>query len=234
MDPLHSFANVRGLGGFESEVVACDATGSVQLGYSLALTKSPGVEIAVAGGIGSEGVGAAFVFRNSSAGWQDMNRLVDASPQNSDDFGTSVTIEGFRAAASVPRDDSNGTNTNVGKVAIFDLEWCEGDLDADGSVGSADLAELLGAWGACSSCAFCFADLDGDQQVGSADLAILLGGWGCSSGFAMAQENNESALTIALQQLGFGNIEELSVWLSTAGDEQALGAGVVLLKLLEN
>lgn len=49
------------------------------------------------------------------------------------------------------------------------------DIDADGSVGPADLALLLGAWGggATSGC-----DLDGDGAVGPADLAILLGSWG--------------------------------------------------------
>lgn len=52
---------------------------------------------------------------------------------------------------------------------------CVGDVDGDGSVGAADLATLLGAWGKCSGCA---GDLDGDGAVGAADLAILLGAWG--------------------------------------------------------
>ncbi|MCA9290693.1 MAG: hypothetical protein KDA25_06170 [Phycisphaerales bacterium] len=49
-----------------------------------------------------------------------------------------------------------------------------GDLDGDGSVGPADLAALLAAWGPCSGCA---ADLDGDGTVGPADLALLLANW---------------------------------------------------------
>jgi outer membrane protein assembly factor BamB len=48
----------------------------------------------------------------------------------------------------------------------------DADLDCDGSVGPADLALLLGAWGSSD------ADLDGDGLTGSADLAILLGSWG--------------------------------------------------------
>ncbi|MDZ4754776.1 MAG: S8 family serine peptidase [Phycisphaerae bacterium] len=53
------------------------------------------------------------------------------------------------------------------------------DLDGDGSVGAADLALLLGAWGLCSGCdGECAADLDNDCIVGAADLAILLGSWG--------------------------------------------------------
>ena len=53
------------------------------------------------------------------------------------------------------------------------------DLDHDGTVGAADLALLLGAWGPCVDCeSGCAADLDGDCSVGASDLAILLGAWG--------------------------------------------------------
>ena len=52
---------------------------------------------------------------------------------------------------------------------------CLGDLDGDGTVGGADLATLLGGWGACPGCP---GDLDGDGSVGGADLAVLLGAWG--------------------------------------------------------
>lgn len=50
---------------------------------------------------------------------------------------------------------------------------CPADLDGDGSVGSSDLAILLGSWGASG-----VGDLDGSGAVGSGDLAILLGSWG--------------------------------------------------------
>jgi hypothetical protein len=51
---------------------------------------------------------------------------------------------------------------------------CPADLDGSGTVGAADLATLLGAWGTGDPCA----DLDGSGTVGAADLAILLGAWG--------------------------------------------------------
>ncbi|TVQ32268.1 MAG: hypothetical protein EA376_06365 [Phycisphaeraceae bacterium] len=51
---------------------------------------------------------------------------------------------------------------------------CPPDLIGDGTVGSADLAVLLGSWGESGS----IADINGDNTVGSADLAILLGSWG--------------------------------------------------------
>ena len=53
-----------------------------------------------------------------------------------------------------------------------------GDLDGDGIVGPADLAELLAQWGACPARGECAADFDADGTVGPADLAELLANWG--------------------------------------------------------
>ena len=53
---------------------------------------------------------------------------------------------------------------------------CAGDIDGDGTVDGADLAVLLGSWGACP--APCAADVDGNGVVDGVDLATLLGGWG--------------------------------------------------------
>ncbi len=52
---------------------------------------------------------------------------------------------------------------------------CPADLDGDGAVGPADLAELLSTWGPCEGCP---ADIDGDGLVGETDLAELLAAWG--------------------------------------------------------
>lgn len=49
------------------------------------------------------------------------------------------------------------------------------DIDSDGDVDGADLATLLGAWGACG--ASCTADLDCSGSIDAADLAVLLGSW---------------------------------------------------------
>ena len=46
------------------------------------------------------------------------------------------------------------------------------DLNGDGSIGSADLAILLGAWGTGGP-----GDLNASGTVDSADLALLLGAW---------------------------------------------------------
>ena len=52
---------------------------------------------------------------------------------------------------------------------------CPADLNNDGTVDSADLAQLLGAWGENPGHP---ADFTGDGVVDSADLAQLLGAWG--------------------------------------------------------
>ena len=54
---------------------------------------------------------------------------------------------------------------------------CPADLNHDGVVNGADLADLLGVWGPCSSSS-CPADLNHDLVVDGADLAVLLGAWG--------------------------------------------------------
>ncbi|MCA9289636.1 MAG: multicopper oxidase family protein, partial [Phycisphaerales bacterium] len=53
---------------------------------------------------------------------------------------------------------------------------CPGDFDDDGTVGPADLASLLAAWGPCAGA--CLEDLDLSGDVGPADLAAMLANWG--------------------------------------------------------
>ena len=69
-----------------------------------------------------------------------------------------------------------GTGTNIRAYKAPRPQCLAGDLDCDGTIGPADLALLLGAWGRCRGA--CDADLDGDGIVGPSDLAILLGAWG--------------------------------------------------------
>ena len=54
---------------------------------------------------------------------------------------------------------------------------CFGDLNADGSVGSADLSIVLSAWGPCPGNS-CGADTNGDGAVNSVDVETILDHWG--------------------------------------------------------
>jgi hypothetical protein len=60
-------------------------------------------------------------------------------------------------------------------TAVGTITACRADVSHDGTVDGADLASLLGAWGACAGCE---SDLNGDGAVNGADIAVVLGAWG--------------------------------------------------------
>ncbi len=93
------------------------------------------------------------------ASWNN-HRVLKLNPR------TGVLLEVFIAGGglALPND-----------LLILPPAACPADLDGDGEIGPADLASLLGTWGACEGCP---ADMNGDGQVDAADLAILLGNWG--------------------------------------------------------
>ena len=76
-------------------------------------------------------------------------------------------------------DIAAGTSVDADLNGVPDECGCSADFDGNGAVNGADLAQLLGAWGACAACGF---DLTGDGQVLGDDLAVLLSSWGaCGS-----------------------------------------------------
>lgn len=54
------------------------------------------------------------------------------------------------------------------------------DVNCDGVVNAADVAAVIGAWGACAGPADCPSDVDGDGVVDASDVALVLGAWGAS------------------------------------------------------
>ena len=71
-----------------------------------------------------------------------------------------------------------GTIPGLGTDVIEIAASCPADFDDDGTVGAADLAQLLGNWGSCSDCNNCIGNFNDDCVVDAADLAQLLGSWG--------------------------------------------------------
>ena len=80
-------------------------------------------------------------------------------------------------------DGKTFTNANVVNQLGASFRWitrftppapCAADIDGNGQVDAADLAALLGDWGATKSPA----NVDGAGTVDAADLAVLLGAWG--------------------------------------------------------
>jgi hypothetical protein len=88
-----------------------------------------------------------------------------------------VVQQGGNFPAFYCRENPVVTATGLGDatlaITVTTATCAPADLNCDGSVGAADLATLLGAWGGTGP-----GDLNGDGTVGAPDLAILLGQWG--------------------------------------------------------
>ena len=74
-----------------------------------------------------------------------------------------------------PRDEISSSTFPLQWITCAPAAQCPADIDGSGTIDAADLAAVLGAWGACSGCA---ADVNGSGTVDASDLAAVLGGWG--------------------------------------------------------
>ncbi len=74
-------------------------------------------------------------------------------------------------------DESDLYGQNVREDGSLGAAAVLGDLNGDGFVNGADLAELLANWGPCPDINNCPANLNGDGIVNGADLATLLANW---------------------------------------------------------
>jgi hypothetical protein len=105
----------------------------------------------------------------------DWQTLVDAYDGSGGGVGvdlTSVSLAAIRYVR-ITGPATFGMSPEIDAIADVSPALTLGDLDADGAVGAADLAILLGEWGSANS----QADLDADGDVDAGDLALLLGSW---------------------------------------------------------
>ncbi len=128
--------------------------------------QTAGWDVAVDGGIGQNGeqVIATGGFLAPSTGGSYSLAL---------DHGRANVLEAIQSAPGRSPVISAVVTTAGG--IMFVVAGCTTDLTGDGTTNSADLAQLLGAWGPNPGHP---ADLGGDDQVDAADLAQLLGAWG--------------------------------------------------------
>ena len=132
-------------------------------------------------GFGSEIYDGAMIhldlFESGTGGGSDSH-IVDTSP-NSEPFDLIDAVLPLDQTFTDPVNNISITTLSVTEgyleVQVDIPSSCPADLDGDGAVGAADLAQLLGAWGPNPEHP---ADFDGDGMVGAADLAQLLGSWG--------------------------------------------------------
>lgn len=103
-------------------------------------------------------------------------RLADLLPAGS---GWDLSMNTSSSALGISEDGiivGTGVHNGLTRAyAMVPVVPCVGDINVDGIVDGADLALVLGSWGACAGCP---ADLNGDGVVDGTDLAIVLGAWG--------------------------------------------------------
>jgi len=87
---------------------------------------------------------------------------------------------------------------------------CPWDVNGDGTVDTADLLELLGAWGTCRTGHICRTDINLDCVTNTADLLLLQGNWGPCDGDGGGQVPEEI----------------LAEWLAAGGEEALLSDAI--------
>jgi hypothetical protein len=155
---------------------SCDEGGGVSMNADVWFVHTPActgtVSVTTCGLAGFDTRLAAYAAACPSAGGALVGCNDDAPPCPGD-----TSTMSFEAFAGVPYYIRVGSSGAGGAGALSLLcspapEPCPSDLDGDGVVGGADLAALLGAWGAAGG------DIDGDGDTDGADLASMLGAWG--------------------------------------------------------
>ncbi|MDY7109636.1 MAG: C1 family peptidase [Planctomycetota bacterium] len=146
-----------------------DGGAADQFGYALAVDG----DNAIIGALGVDdeggGAGAAYIFAGLDRLDCNDNGVFDAC-----DIRDGASFDCNSNFIPDLCDIADGTSEDADGNGIPDECECTGDLDGDGTVGTADLLALLGAWGASGGPA----DLNEDGLVDTADLLALLAAWG--------------------------------------------------------
>jgi len=113
-----------------------------------------------------------FFLWEPGAAMRFLNDIIDAVPGGGLWTNARARVNGAGAIATTVHSDGIRRAVRLNRRAPV------ADLDCNGSVDGADLALVLGRWGACLQNDACTADLDVNGVVDAADLAIVLGEWG--------------------------------------------------------
>ncbi len=125
--------------------------------------------------------GAAYLFAFDGVDWVEEAKLQASDAAEGDEFGLSVSLYGSYALVGAWRDDDacpDDPECDSGSAYFYAFSdyicECAADVDDDGQVGLADLAQVLTCYGSpwppdCWDC-----DFDNDGDVDLTDLAFLL------------------------------------------------------------
>jgi len=161
----------------EAKLLAPDGQPNDEFGRNVSINGQRiviGAELNSAGGLNS---GAAYVYQFLNNQWTFTNKLSAKAPEELAEFGHAVAIDGDDVIVGAWREDE-GPVIDAGAVYLFDtsLIGCQGDLNFDGAVDTADLGLLLSAFGSVNI----IADINNDGVVDTADLGLLLAAFGAS------------------------------------------------------
>lgn len=115
---VYVFEEIGGVWSQTAKLSASDGAAQDRFGNSIALDGDTIVVGAYSNDDGANGSGAAYVFRNANGQWQQVAKLLDDDPENSDYFGRSVAISDSLIAVGVPGED-DGLQEG-GFTAIFE------------------------------------------------------------------------------------------------------------------
>ena len=241
---IHVFRHDGTAWDFEQTLQSCDDPSGANLGTSVSIGEpyilggAPLDDLSAGGNQGS-----AYVFKSTPAGWIHQAKLNGSGVEIQSGFGRSVSIGRGLAAVGVWKDDE-GLHDDAGTVRAFhglgECDCCHADVTDDGTVGPADLAEVLANWGACAGCP---ADINNDGEVGPPDLGAVLAAWNCTCGGGGADlaggEDGDSSnpldgasLDVIILLLGWPDVESFIAWLGTAEDAAVQAIGEQLQSIL--
>jgi hypothetical protein len=101
-----------------TKIVASDAQGGDQFGYSVGISGDYAVVGAYLEDDGGTNAGAAYIFRRTGTNtWDSGSKIVASDAQAGDRFGFSVAISGDYAVVGAPEEDAGGSN--AGAVYLF-------------------------------------------------------------------------------------------------------------------
>jgi hypothetical protein len=124
------FKNIAGTWTEAQKIVASDRASYDIFGYSVSISEDYAIVGALdtdgeaSGGNAVEGAGSAYIFKNNSGTWSEVQKIVASDRASYDDFGHSVSISGDYAIVGAPDEDedASGGNTvyDAGSAYVFE------------------------------------------------------------------------------------------------------------------